>query len=85
MFQDGRVYMAANGDSKHMDNGQIVALDLKTGDIKAYDFDRTNMTQYVVEGNDALRLMRENNGELEVCEEYLFSAENAYCGGSFVS
>lgn len=47
--QEGILYLSPRGDSKNLDCGKIVALDLSSGDKTEYDFDRVNIIDFHVD------------------------------------
>lgn len=60
-IQEGVLYLSPRGDSKKLDCGKIVALDLSTGDKKEYDFDRTNIIDFHVDDTGIYVVSNLNN------------------------
>lgn len=59
--QEGILYLSPRGDSKNLDCGKIVALDLSSGQKTEYDFNRVNIIDFHVDENGIYVVSNLNN------------------------
>lgn len=51
-YEDGKVYLSAPGNSDELDDSIILSYDLSSGEIEEYKFDRVNITDFRIDGEE---------------------------------